>query len=273
MSIIATDQWLKQYQASKSGVWEVDMKLQQKILCEQLTSFFPDATLHDIHQHLIQNGLFLPSPSDQKMIAQLCKGKYWRIAADTLVRLKQGWNGPAVPVFIFPANMENEQLRVDFQGRSGLAYHDKIFLFISNHTSKAALQTLITHEYNHVCRLNFLNKEEQDITLLDAMVMEGLAETAVAERLGKEYLAPWTSMYSLQYAQTCWKKWILPHLNIKKLHYRHQLLMYGDQSIPKWLGYGIGFHLVQSFFENNGSDMHQSLKLPTKEIRAGSVFS
>src|SRR5699024_1218079 len=153
MSIIATDQWLKQYQASKSGVWEVDMKLQQKILCEQLTSFLPDATLHDIHQHLIQNGLFLPSPSDQKMIAQLCKGKYWRIAADTLVRLKQGWNGPAVPVFIFPANMENEQLRVDFQGRSGLAYHDKIFLFISNHTRSEEHTSELQSRFDLVCRL------------------------------------------------------------------------------------------------------------------------
>ena len=149
---------------------------------------------------------------------------------------------------------------------------DKIFLFISHHTSKAALQALITHEYNHVCRLNFLNKEEQDITLLDAIVMEGLAETAVAECLGKEYLAPWTAMYSLQYAQTCWKKWVHPHLNIKKFNYPHQLLMYGDQSIPKWLGYSIGFHLVQSFIKNTGSDMHKLLKLPTKEIYAGSVF-
>src|SRR5690625_4042584 len=262
MSIIATDQWLKQYQASKSGVWEEDMKLQQKILCEQLNSFFPDATLHDIHQHLIQNGLFLPNSSDQKMIEQLCDENHWQVAEEIMERLKQEWNGPAVPVFIFPANLEIEQLRVDFQGRSGLAYQDKIFLFISHHTSKAALQALITHEYNHVCRLNFLNKEEQDITLLDAMVMEGLAETAVAECLGKEYLAPWTSMYSLQYAQTCWKKWILPHLNIKKLHYRNQLLMYGDQSIPKWLGYNIGFNLVQSFFYFTEIVLNTFFRLP-----------
>lgn len=272
MNIIATNQWLKQYHANKSGRWEEDIALQQDLLCKKLTSFFPDATVYEIHHHLIQNGLFLPNPSDQKVISQLCSAKHWEVAAATLAQLKQEWNGSAVHVLIFPANMENEQLQNDFQGRSGLAYQDKILLFISAHTSEAALQALIIHEYNHVCRLNFLNKKEQDITLLDAMVMEGLAEAAVAERLGKKYLTPWTSMYSLKYAQACWKKWIKPNIDIKKPNFRHQCLMYGGEQIPKWLGYNIGFHLVQSYMENTGSDTQHLLHLSSKEVHSGSVF-
>src|SRR5690625_3441214 len=130
MSIIATDQWLKQYQASKPGVWEEDMKLQQEILCEKLTSFFTGATLYDSHLPLIKNGLSRTNASDQIMIEKLYYETHGQLAADTLVRLKQDWNGRALPIFIFPANTETVPLLVDFQGRSGLAYHANIFLSI-----------------------------------------------------------------------------------------------------------------------------------------------
>src|SRR5690625_7473406 len=114
MSIIATDQWLKQYQASKPGVWEEDMKLQQDILCEKLTSFFPGATFYDIYYHLVQNGLFLPNSSDQKMIEKLCDENHWRITGDILVRLKQEWNDVENRIFIFRANEKDERLRIDY---------------------------------------------------------------------------------------------------------------------------------------------------------------
>lgn len=273
MKIFATDQWLKQYQASKTGSQDADFRLQQNLLCTGIRSLFPDAELSDIHLHLLENGLFLPSSTDQKLIEQLCNGSYWKLAEKELDQLKREWNGPAVSIFIFPANLANEQLRIDFQGKSGLAHHDKIFLFISDKTSEAAFWALLTHEYNHVCRLQFLNKNEYEITLLDSMIMEGLAEAAVAKHLSKAYIAPWTTIYSREYARCYWEKWVKGQMNIRKTKLRHQHLMYGDKEIPKWLGYNMGFHLVQSYMENTNSDMYRMLQLPSKEIYSDSMFA
>lgn len=273
MPVIATDQWLKDYLNSKSGTMEKDMALQREILCRKLIAYFPNATAYDIHHHLLQNGLFLPSASDQKVIEAMCRKDYWKIIVEELKQLISKWNGPDIPVFIFPSNLKNKQLRVDFNGRSGLAYQDKICLFISSRTSEAELQALLTHEYNHVCRLQYLNKKEEDIQLLDAMVLEGMAEMAVYERLGKKYLAKWTSIYSLAYVLTYWSEWFAPNLDSKKIDMRHNLLMYGDYSIPKWLGYNMGFHLVASFAENKQIELDKILRIPSKVILDGSAFA
>lgn len=273
MTIIPTNQWLKQYLVKKTGVQNTDFKLQQDLLCAKpLHRFFPDATPIEIQQHLLQNGLFLPGTSDQTAIEQLCNKPYWELAEKEMEHLKQEWSGPDVPVLIFPANLENEQLRIDFKGRSGLSYHDKIFLFISGETSETAFRALLTHEYNHVCRLNFLQKSEHDITLLDTMVMEGLAEAAVLERLGNAYAAPWTCMYSLTDARSYWEKWLKSALHTKRSHFRLQLLMYGGQSIPKWLGYNVGFQLVQSSIKNTSNDMQKILQLSTEYLYSLSAF-
>ena len=62
---------------------------------------------------------------------------------------------------------------------------------------------MFTHEYNHVCRLSKFQKSEEDYVLLDSIILEGLAENAVRERLGEEFLATWTSYYSNEELKKC----------------------------------------------------------------------
>lgn len=68
----------------------------------------------------------------------------------------------------------------------------------------------MTHEYHHVCRLGHLTKEEKDVTLLDTIIMEGLAEYAVYERFGRSQTAEWTTWYTPEQLQALYEKRLRP---------------------------------------------------------------
>ncbi|MDI5790224.1 DUF2268 domain-containing putative Zn-dependent protease [Bacillus licheniformis] len=70
-------------------------------------------------------------------------------------------------------------MRVEFGSKSGLAFSDKLFCFIGR-SSRSSISAIMTHEYNHVCRLENMPKEEKKMTLLDTIILEGLAEYAVS---------------------------------------------------------------------------------------------
>ena len=274
MPVIATNQWLNRYLKNKIGLPDYDLSLQKNIFGKNLCPYFTHAGQDQIHQHLMQNGLFLPDPTDYENIITICSKDFWGIAECELNQLKQTWNGPDIPVFIFPSNIKNDQLRVELGGKSGVAHQDKLFLFISSTNSQKELQALIVHEYNHVCRLNYLNQLERSVSLLDAMVLEGLAELAVLNRFGEEFSAKWTSLYSVEEALAQWEKSFKANLHVKKANTRHNVLMYGnDSSIPSWMGYNIGFHLVASAIKNNKLDGDQLFHLPSETILEQSRFS
>ena len=52
---------------------------------------------------------------------------------------------------------------------------------------KQELQALFAHEYNHVCRIHIL-KTLDEMTLLDSLILEGLAEDAVKDLYGENGL-------------------------------------------------------------------------------------
>lgn len=272
MPVIATDQWLTYYLKNKIGFFDYDLRLQKNIFGKNLSPYFTHTWQDEIHQHLLQNGLFIPDLTDEKTIQEMRNKNFWEIAAVELGKLRRDWNGPDIPIFIFPSNMKNAELRVDLGGKSGLAHQNKMFLFISGSSSEKDLQVLITHEYNHVCRLNYLNQVEKNISLLDAMILEGLAELSVVGRFDKSFLAKWTSMYPIEDAFMQWEKNFKSNLDVKKARTLHNDLMYGNGTIPKWMGYNLGFHLVTSFAESTEIDMNQMIHVSSKTILEESGF-
>lgn len=273
MQIITTDQWLTYYLKNKIGYFDYDLRLQKNLIGKNLAPYFSHRWQDEIHQHLLQNGLFVPDSSDDKTIQAMCDKNFWGIAEAELDQLKRVWNGPDIPVFIFPLSSKSDQLQVDLGGKSGLAHQDKLFLFVSSCSSKQDLQTLITHEYNHVCRLHYLNQAEKSISLLDSMILEGLAELAVLQRFGKGSLAKWTSIYSLADAFMQWEKNFESNLHVQKENPLSHKLMYGSDTIPKWMGYNLGYHLVTSFAEQVEMDLKQMIHLSSKTILEKSSFS
>jgi len=253
MAIIRTDKWLKDHEKPLE-------------ICEKLTRFFHHTPASDIHNHLIQYGMYQESTKGSDTIEKLIHSKAWDIVKAEEKKLKESWDGPDIPIFIFPAEGRNKILYREYNGKAGLTFKDKLFLFISDHNTKEEIQALFTHEYNHVCRLEKVDKQEKDFVLLDHIILEGLAENAVRERLGVEHTAKWTSFYSERQLNKIWKDLILPHEQLPPNHTKHARILYGFKLYPKMAGYSAGYFLVKNYMIDNEASIHEILSLPSEKI-------
>src|SRR5690606_32836227 len=116
------------------------------------------------------------------------------------------------------------------------------------------------------CRLSTFHKNEEDYELLDTIILEGLAENAVRERLGAESLATWTSFYSARELKKMWKQIVFPNRNIQKNDLKHQDILYGLRSYPKMLGYCVGYYLVKNHIEATNTISKDLLNINSENI-------
>lgn len=238
MSVIRTDAWL------------LDLYHHPIKLCAKLKSYFERASEAELYNHLTIHGMYRPDRQGLEQVKALQNNKVWEIVQKDERYLREKWEGPDVPIFIFPVDGRNQKIQRDLKGKSGLAYKDKLFLFVSDENTEKEIRALFTHEYNHVCRLASMAKKEEHYVLLDTVVMEGLAENAVRERFGEELLAGWTSYYTDEELEKMWKQLIRPNRDILTTDRRHQELLYGLKSFhPKMLGYCVGYYLVKKYIE------------------------
>ena len=254
MSVIRTDKWL------------VDLYEQPIRICEKLKEYFDGAQAYEIYDYLTLHGMYSPLKNGNEQVRKLQENNVWEIVQNEEQRLQKIWEGPNVPVFIFPSDTNNRKIKKDFNGKSGLAFKDKLFLFISKDNSDKEIRSLFTHEYNHVCRLFKFQKSEEDYALLDTIILEGLAENAVRERFGEEYIAPWISYYSTDKLEKIWNNLVQPNRNILKTDRKHQDILYGLFSYPKMAGYCVGYYLVKKYLEENALTSNELLITPTDRI-------
>ncbi|RYG71441.1 Zn-dependent protease [Lentibacillus lipolyticus] len=239
MTVIRTDKWLLHSYKKPAE------------LCQKLKAQFPeDARASDIHQHLIAHGMYQQPPKDDdEWIKNLKEKEIWQIVREEEQKLRKLWHGPDVPIFIFPADPNNRKLQHEQNGKSGLAFPDKVFLFVSRENSANEIRALFTHEYNHVCRLNSYSKSMNDYRLLDTIVLEGTAENAVRERLGNQYTAGWTAYYPNAQLEKLWKHAVYPNRHAAISSRIHQDILYGHRFFPKMAGYCVGYYLVKNYIE------------------------
>lgn len=254
MSVISTDKWL------------VDLYEQPIKICEKIKDYFDDAQAYEIYDYLTLHGMYRPFKNGKEQVRKLQENKAWKIVQDENERLQQMWEGPDVPVFIFPSDINNRRINIDLNGKSGLAFKNKLFLFISENTLEKELRSLFTHEYNHVCRLFKFQKSEENYVLLDTIILEGLAENAVFERFGEAFISTWTSYYSTDELEKIWNNLVYPNRNILKTDLKHQQILYGLGSYPKMAGYCVGYFLVEKYIKENRLTSNDLLYVPTDKI-------
>lgn len=272
MGVVKTYEWLNKYRKEKKNSISENIELQRELMCKPLTRYFKDASPEEIQYHLHQYGMFLPDHKDLDVIDHMFEEEMWKTALYQYKKLRSKWNGPDVPIFLLPANQKSKQLREELHGQAGVSHDDKVFLFVGDKSEKERLRSLVTHEYNHVCRLEFLKSEQKGLTLLDALILEGLAEHAVQKHIGEDYTGPWTKTYSIEKAQRGWERWIKPKINLSKHDPSHEILMYGKGRYPKWLGYSIGYHIISSFYSNSSVSEIDALQMPSQQILEQSNF-
>ncbi|WP_099156854.1 DUF2268 domain-containing protein [Virgibacillus ndiopensis] len=255
MGVIRTDNWL------------LDSYENPIELCIKLESYFDDVHSSDICNYLSLHGMYRqPSKNGKKLIDSMKKKKVWDIVEIEEQDLQKKWRGPDIPIFIFPSDTTNRKIQQDLNGKSGLAFKDKLFLFVSEVNVEKEIKALFTHEYNHICRLSNHQKDENDYTLLDTIIVEGLAENAVREHVGKEFVASWTAYYTTKQLEYMWNNLLFPNRSLSKKDRNHTNILYGFRRYPKMAGYCVGYYLVKKYMEHNSLTSYDLLSIKTETI-------
>ncbi|WP_160724685.1 DUF2268 domain-containing protein [Bacillus sp. USDA818B3_A] len=239
MGIIRTDEWLEA---------DFDNPLN---ICEKLIPYFKGQTKREIYSELINFGMYQPSRSSRAYQTELIKQQAWEKVEQTLSKYRDRWNGPDIPIFIFPIAQTGGLFRRAEKGKAGVSFPDKLFLFLSNYDDPKEIEALIVHEYHHVCRMNRLNKKIEEYTLLDSLIIEGLAEYTVLKNCGPEYLASWCTAYSEKELSTFWERYLKNQLGKKKVERGHDDLLYGGGRYPKLMGYAMGYYIIKNYYKMN----------------------
>ncbi|WP_280769267.1 DUF2268 domain-containing putative Zn-dependent protease [Salipaludibacillus daqingensis] len=182
---------------------------------------------------------------------------------DFLLKLKRVFCGPDIDLFLFPLNSEHQKIMEDLGGKNGCSFSAYMLLFWIENLPLMEQKALLLHEYHHIARLYHQKVNERTISLLESMVMEGLAEWEVGNRLGKDYLAPWTTVYSEDEIKDWWFRLYQHriHLTGRVSHYP---FLYGNiDGIPPMMGYQIGYHLVNKYLKQSlNVDSEMILNIP-----------
>lgn len=235
MGVIRTDEWLEQ---DFENVFSI---------CKRMKKSFEDADEKEIFQFLYKKGLYKPSKFSKIDYHKLKKIRVWEKIDRFFHKYKKKWNGPDIPIYIFPIR---KSINMNFQ-KTGISFKDKMILFLSPLEDDKEYEALFVHEYHHASRMNQLIKPLDEYTLLDSIIMEGLAEHAVLEYCGSEYLAKWCEYYSDKMIKNFWNFYLSKNLNIKLDDPMHDVLLYGMKQFPKMVGYACGFYLINEFKKKN----------------------
>lgn len=252
MGIINTDEWLQQ-----------DFHRPVKICEQHLRDSFDGDSPEKIYQYLVNFGMYKPNRRTLDSLKWMEKSGAWEGLAKVIDDYRKKWNGPDIPVYLFPMDpggiFSNRGDR-----KSGVSFKDKIFLFISPLDDDLELEALFVHEYHHVCRMKKQKKKVDHYTLLDSMILEGLAENAVLEMCGESYRAKWCTYYSSKDISRIWEHHIKDNLDAHKNSRIHDEILFGYKNNPPLMGYAFGYELVERYKHKHQLTMKDSFSLPSE---------
>lgn len=238
-------------------------------ICQELLETFGEEKPGNIYNYLLNFGMYRPNRRTYEDYKKLKELKSWNTAERIYQGYRKKWKGPNVQIYIFPASANNSLFHKREGEKSGVAFKDKLFLFLPPLEDKKEIEALLIHEYHHVCRLNRQKKQILDCTLLDSIVLEGLAEHAVADYCGESYQAKWCQYYTQEEINTYWEKFLSKELHVTKNKKLHDEILYGFKGYPKMIGYAAGFEIVSRYCEDKKLRIEDSFNLPSEQFLLG----
>jgi uncharacterized protein YjaZ len=220
----------------------------------------------DFYNYLKYFGMYQPSNVSHKMFKELKEGGFWNTISDFYEKYKKLWKGPEVSIYLFPINGSNRQLMRQTNGKSGVSFEKSIYLFLSPLEDKKEIESLFVHEYHHTARMHDLQKKLLEYTLLDSIVLEGLAEHAVEEYCGEKYLAVWSRGYSDKQLERYWKSDYKSRLTINKKESIHDDLLFGKKFVPNMMGYAMGYKIISEYKKQNSFSTVKTLSIPSESF-------
>ena len=215
---------------------------------------------HKLYNYLRSFGMYSPNERAKEILAQLKEHDYWSESNKILNQYRNRWNGPNVPVYIFPIHTKIKQKMC------GVSFKHKMFLFLSPLIDIKELESLIVHEYHHVCRLSLHPKPPRDYSVLDSMVMEGFAELAVTNYCGENYNAKWIHQYHESELEKFWERYVKEHIDAPRTDKIHDALLFGKGFFPHLLGYSIGYWLISKANEKQKFSIQESFNVTSDEV-------
>jgi uncharacterized protein YjaZ len=246
MGIIETSKWLDEYAREP-------VKLLMKKGMDQKQAA-------ELYGYLKSFGMYTPSGSIENQINSLKKREAWRKVNIYYKKYRSLWKGPSVPVYIFPVQ-EARGLFSSGLKKSGVSFNDEIYLFLSDEEDPREWEALFVHEYHHCTRMNLLEKDPGQYTLLDSIIFEGLAEDAVKEHCGDQYVSSSATKYSEFLLQKLWNQHIKNELHLRRKDAKHDQLLLGRGRYPSLIGYAIGYYIVRKFRESHGMKVQEMIGL------------
>ncbi|MBO0993664.1 DUF2268 domain-containing protein [Bacillus sp. SD088] len=228
---------------------------------------------HDFYHYLLRFGMYEPSKKSLHLFNQLKQEKVWERIENIYRTYRKKWEGPSVNIYLFPINQDSHFFMRKLQGRAGLSFSDTIFLFISAGLSDEQLESLFVHEYHHAARMTAYKKKTNEYTLLDSILFEGLAETAVLNSCGKKYTAFWTEAFTKDKLREMMEKFYLPSFQIKRNDTKHDYLLFGGRKgIPNMMGYAIGYEIARGYIRNNQITMKETFSISSDKLIENNSF-
>ncbi len=147
----------------------------------------------------------------------------------------------AMHVYVFPCF--NPFTKESLKGVGGFCpYNNVCHLFLCQDFNETALQDTLAHEYNHAFIMHRWS------TLLDSLVFEGLAEHF------REHIlqGPKANYVTAVSKAECHKHFRNLQTNLDQTDL-HDAVFFDQESLqyPHWLGYSLGYHIVESFLKQN----------------------
>lgn len=176
---------------------------------------------------------------------------------------------------ILLANPENPYMILNegYCGDGGIPGYIFSWL-IPNEYTLEHLPAALAHETNHNIRFQFI-EWENNITLGDMIISEGLAEVFATSLYGEDKAGPWVTKTDRATLNECIKPIIRNGLHVQGLENLNAYL-YGDEmaklqnypqaGLPYCAGYACGYHLVKHYLKKTGKSVIEATLLPAKEI-------
>ncbi|MDJ0332887.1 DUF2268 domain-containing putative Zn-dependent protease [Planococcus sp. S3-L1] len=175
----------------------------------------------------------------------------------------------AIEFELFILDEQDQFVREKLGGVSAFTdWNGKLFFAVFPDAQvRSTLRSVINHEYHHHWRMHALTITKQNQTLMDRLILEGLAEHFVEIRLGDAYLGPYKDALTEQQAKDLWESTY--KLCRTELGGRTDVYMFGskEEKLPFWGGYSIGYYLVKWYLEKNeGSSIEYMTSLSSENF-------
>ena len=159
-------------------------------------------------------------------------------------------SGPNTTVCIIVADPQSTFVRDYMNGVSGSTVRaGKIWLEIyPNGDWRDWIPYTLAHEYHHSVWMDRQGRQSKLSDMVDYLVSEGRADS-FARLVYPNVAAPWTEALTPEQEMTQWRA--MQQSLDARAPATHRKFMFGGSDVPRWTGYTIGFHIVQSYLQKN----------------------